>query len=690
MPMTRRDVVIAALIFAVCLVAFCQVLGHEFLDYDDDKYVTQNKMVRAGLTLRGAAWAFTTNQASDYWHPVTWLSHMLDSQLYGLNPRWHHLTSLLLHALNAALLYLVLRRATDAPGRSSFVALLFALHPLHVESVAWISERKDVLSTLFWIATLGAYVLYVERPSWKRYLLALVLFILGLLSKPMLVTLPFTLLLLDYWPLGRTSLWSPVARRAAPQGTLASLVIEKAPFFILSVLVSALNIAIHPADAIATLDRLPLSERTANAVVSYAAYIWKMIWPARLAVLYPHPGMPPATWIAGAAVLLALASVVFLRETHRRPYLGFGWLWYLGTLVPVIGLVQVGRQAMADRYTYMPLLGLFVIVAWAVPDLVARWRLGKALLPAAAAASVVACLAGTWVQLGYWKDSLTLFERTLAVTSGNWLIRYNLGCILSAKGQIDGAIQNYAEAIRLNPRFAMAHLNMGTALIGKGQTSEALSEFAEALRIDPASALAHINMGTLLVRTGDQEAALVHYREAARLAPDDAGVHKDTGMVHLARGSLDDAIASFQEALALDPDMTDVRLQIAIALNRRGRGREAIAQLSEVLRRHPENIDALNGLAWTLATTPDPALRKPAEAVQLAERASALIGGANPSVLDTVAAAYAEAGRFEDAIGTMERAIAILRSGGQEHDLPPLEERLQLYRSRVPYRQRPG
>ena len=696
----RREGIVALSIGVAVLAIFGRAIGHGFLDYDDGLYVWENPMVKAGVTLKGVVWAFTTTYASQYWHPVTWLSHMLDVQIYGLDPRGHHLSSLLLHALNAGLLFLLLRRMTGALWRSLVVTLLFALHPLHVESAAWISERKDLLSTLFWIAATHAYVRYVEVPRRARFLPVLVLFVFGLLSKPMLVTFPFTLLLLDYWPLGRTPLWraGPASGEGSPEPasggaealSLLELVKEKAPLFLLSALVSVLNAVVQPRRTIASLAELPLLERGANAVVGYGFYIWKMLWPARLAVLYPHHGMPATGAIAASAILLGSISVLVLLGARRWPYLGFGWLWYLGTLVPVIGIVQVGSQATADRYTYMPLLGLFIIIVWGLPELAARWSLGKPVVRAAGVASLGACLVLTWTQLGYWKDSITLFERTLAVTKGNWVIHYNLGCLLVKRGEIDRAVEHYVESVRINPSYAEARTNLGSALYQEGRSSEALVQFEAALRIDPNLALPHQNIGWILAARGELEGADPHYREAMRLAPSDALVRVDFGKVQIARGAFGDAIATLQEALRIDPQNTEARVQMGIALTQGGRASEATVIFREALRDAPDSPEALNGLAWILATAEDSALRDGEEAVRLAERASELTGGGDPNLLDTLAAAYAEAARFEEAAQTEERALERFRRSGQGSAIRDCEERLRLFRGGLPFRERPG
>ena len=441
-PDKHRGTIIYPLLIAVTLAAFWQVRDHEFVHYDDDKYVMENPHVPTGLTRESIKWAFTATHASN-WHPLTWLSHMLDCQLYGLNPRGHHVSSLLFHAANTVLLFLVLRRMTGALWKSAFVAALFAIHPLHVESVAWVAERKDVLSTLFWMLTMLAYLRYVEKPTIQRYLPVLMLFALGLMAKPMLVTLPFVLLLMDYWPLGRLDNGLSVTRDRLKR--YWGLVREKLPLFALTAISCVVTFLVQRhGGAMPDLEWLPLDVRIANALVSYAKYIGKMLLPRHLAVLYPYPsGTLPLWQLAGAVFLLMYVSVMVFRSRQRYPYLAVGWAWYVGTLVPTIGIVQVGKQALADRYTYVPLIGLFIIIAWGVPDLVARWcvvsswRRRRILLAVSATASILALMTCTWFQVGRWRDRISLYTHALRVTSNNATIHNNLGNALLAEGKID-------------------------------------------------------------------------------------------------------------------------------------------------------------------------------------------------------------------------------------------------------------
>src|SRR6202167_1037861 len=521
-------------LIAANLIVYASAWHHGFVNYDDDDYVTTNPVVLRGLTWHGVAWAFTTGYAVN-WHPLTWLSHMLDVQLYGLDPGLHHLTNLLFHIVNTLLLFGLLHRMTRALGRSAFVAGLFAVHPLHVESVAWVAERKDVLSTLFWMLTLWAYQEYARRPGLRRYWAVLLFFALGLMAKPMLVTLPFVLLLLDFWPLGRVGIGPNSAGGWALSrdgwATMRRLVFEKLPLLALAVVSSIVTFAIHRrGGAVISFAAAPLHIRMANALVSYVAYIGKMLWPARLAVLYPYAQSLPLWWLAGAFLGLMGISFAVIRAGPRHPYLSVGWFWYLGTLVPVIGLIQVGDQAMADRYTYVPLIGLFIIVAWGVPELLVRWPFRRIALAAAAGLVILACAIAARGQLQYWENSSTLWTRALAVTTGNNIAHNNLGVSLADQGKLDEAIAHYSEALRIKPDYADAHNNLGAALADQGKVDEAIAHYSEALRIKPDYADAHDNLGVSLCDQGKLDEGIAHFNEALRIKPDSAKAHNNLGV----------------------------------------------------------------------------------------------------------------------------------------------------------------
>ena len=572
----RSEACICLILITAVLLVYWQVGDHEFVNYDDNVYITDNAQVQKGLTSKGIIWAFTTSHTGN-WHPLTWISHMLDCELYGLNPKGHHLTNVLLHMANAILLFGVLRWMTGTIWRSGLVAALFALHPLHVESVAWAAERKDVLSTFFWMLTMVAYVYYVNRPGRRRYLLVLVAFSLGLMAKPMLVTLPFVLLLLDYWPLNRlqprATVGSVVDQPLGSRGSgddklpIRKAVTEKAPLFLMSLLSCLVTVmAQQKAGAVSTLEIVPFKLRIANALVSFVAYMGKMIWPLDLAVFYPHPGSELQIWKpAAAGVFLLIVSTVALWVAHRCRYLLVGWLWYLGTLVPVIGLVQVGEQAMADRYTYVPLIGLFIVVVWGFADLVKGWRSRRWVVTVTAAVTVLALMAGSWLQVGHWKDSIKLFKHALAVTSNNYVAHYTLGNALALQGNLTGSVSHYNKALQINPNFAEAHNNLGNALALQGNLTGAISHYNKALQINPDHAEAHRNLAVGLDRQGKHQEALQHYVEALRISPHDAQSHNNLGVALAEQERLKEAVAHFTEALRIDPNFKEAQRNLELS-----------------------------------------------------------------------------------------------------------------------------
>jgi Tfp pilus assembly protein PilF len=492
---------------------YLPLLHYGFINYDDPQYILQNPDVTSGLTWHGMVWAFTSGHESN-WHPLTWLSHMIDVRVYGLNAGGHHLTNVLLHILNTVLLFALLLQMTGAPGPSMFVAALFGVHPLHVESVAWTSERKDVLSTLFGLLALGAYLRYVRQPGFVRYSVVLLLFAASLMSKPMLVTLPFLFLLIDFWPLGRLTF--------QPQSNLGSRIWEKVPLLALSALSSIVTFIVQQrGGSMAGVETIPIGARVVNALVAYVTYAGKIFWPTRLAVLYPISSVASDRWIPAALVLLGVSALA-IRAARRRPYLTVGWFWYLGTLVPVIGLVQVGRQAFADRYTYIPSVGLFIVVAFASAEVFDRARTQKWSAPVAATAVIAACLWLTNHQLHHWASSNALWEHTLSVTGDNALAHFNLGAALEDQGRLDEAASHYSEALRIEPAYPDAHVNLATALLKRGKPErfdEVPRHLTEALRLRPTFAEAHNAYGIYRLRQGNLADAIAHFSEAIRLKP---------------------------------------------------------------------------------------------------------------------------------------------------------------------------
>ncbi len=595
--------VVATLLVLTTLATFAPVLVASFTSFDDEAYVTENPHVKDGLSAASLRWALTATDAAN-WHPVTWWSHMLDWELFGGNPGGHHLSSLLLHAINAVTLFLLLDSLTGSWGRSAVVAALFALHPLHVESVAWVAERKDLLSTLFWLLGIGAYVRWVRAPGWGRYTAVLVCHALALAAKPMPVTLPVTLLLLDVWPLER---WRRAEPRSSVGAALRGLVLEKAPLIALSAASSVVTVLVQrKGGALVALDVRPLADRLANAVVACAEYLVDTVWPAGLAAFYPIPAAGQPLWkILGAGAALGLISfVVWQRRSH--PWLAVGWLWYVVTLLPVIGLVQVGQQARADRYTYVPLIGIFLMACWEIPATVARRFVGAIVIMLGALA------AATFVQAGYWRDTRSLAEHALEVTDGNPMAHLQLSGVFEAAGDLESALAHCSEAVRLAPGVAEAREYFGRLLAERGRGDEAIREYRAALAIDPRLRAAHNNLGNELARRGQIEPAIEHYEEALRIDPGYTQAHTNLGVVLTASGRAEAALRHFETALKLAPDSVAALYGSGAALAALHRWEEAAARFTAALRLEPGHAKARAGLAVALAKTGrgDEALRE--------------------------------------------------------------------------------
>ncbi len=608
--LTKKQIpLIYLFLTAAALIAFWQVSQCDFINYDDPTYVTGNIHIRHGITIQAIRWAFTAGYAAN-WHPLTWMSHMLDVQLFGLNPRWHHLTNLLFHIANTLLLFFVFHRMTKAPWKSAFVAALFAIHPLHVESVAWVAERKDVLSTFFWMLTMVAYIHYVEhrtedgrqrtedgekwtgilrfRPSVFRYLAVVIFFALGLMAKPMLVTLPFVLLLLDYWPLQRfepkkspreirTVVNKPVSanKRKAKSSRkpttsrgveleekpadhkyqwalVRSLLREKIPLFVLTALSCTVTfVAQQKGGAVESVEVFPPGVRIANAFVSYIIYIAKTVWPNNLAVFYPHPGLRPLWQVLGAVLFLGAVTFAVIRTAKRFPYLAMGWLWFAGTLVPVIGIVQVGDQAMADRYTYIPLIGLFVMAAWGIPELLKKWRYRKEALIALSALILPCFFIVTWTQVGYWRNSIALFDYTLRVTSHNVLIQRARGSAYGKMGNYAKAIEDYDRAVGINPQDADAYIGRGAAYGKLGDYRQAISDFDRAIGINPEHAEPYYNRGLAYSELGNHGQAISDYDRAIEINPEYADAYNNRGVAYAKLGNLRQAFEDVKKAANL-------------------------------------------------------------------------------------------------------------------------------------------
>lgn len=679
-------VAICVALAGVTWAVFGQTLRHDFINYDDNLYIYENPNIISGLTGPAILWAFTHDHAGN-WHPLTSLSHMLDCQMFGLNAGGHHFTNVLLHTFAVVLLFLFLRQVTGARWRSAFVAAVFAVHPLRVESVAWIAERKDVLSGVFFMLTLLAYARYVSgQRSLLRYLLVAFFFALGLMSKPMLVTLPLVLLLLDYWPLcrfGSHSLGNDanVARRS----TFSRLVAEKIPLFLLSLLSSLLTWWAQRAFMRSTSE-IPLVLRAENAIVSYVRYLQQSLWPADLAPFYPHPQALPLLLVIAAAALLVAISAVVLYYGRKRPYLTTGWGWYLIMLFPVIGLVQVGEQALADRYTYLPQIGIVLAITWTVVDAIAGIRQLQRFVAFTAVAVTVTLAWSACHQTRYWRNSESLWMHTLAVTENNALAHNNLGQVWSRSGRVDDAIHEYQAALKITPESPVARNNLGSDFLKQGKVAEAIQEFRRVLSRDPQSITGRFNLGAALLKSGRATEAVAEYEKVLAIEPDFAQGHLALGHALMRAERLADAIAHFKVAVQLQPGHTHARNSLATAFAAKHQWGEAIRCWREALEIDPNNVAAQSGLAWTLATAPDPTLRNGAEALAISQRLSQTTEASNPMILRVLAAAYAEAGRFPEAIETTERGIALATSQYRSDLTAILQRDLKLLQSAQPLR----
>jgi tetratricopeptide (TPR) repeat protein len=670
-------IVICVFLVAITWLVFGQTLRQGFINYDDNKYVYENAEVTGGLTLHGIVWSFTHNHANN-WHPLTWISHMLDCQLFGLKAGGHHFTNVLLHTIAVILLFLVLRQMTGSIWRSAFVAALFAIHPLRVESLAWIAERKDVLSGVFFMLTLGAYVRYARKQMLVRYLMVALLFAFGLMSKPMLVTLPFVLLLLDFWPLQRQSSW----RR---------LIVEKIPLVALSA-GSCLATLSAQRDVITSIERLPVAQRIGNALTSCVTYMYQMAWPTRLAVFYPYHGTPFfSVEIILAAMLLIAVTAIAIAVRRKFPYIITGWFWYLIMLVPVIGVIQVGTQAHADRYTYLPQIGLFILVTWLMVDLAAAGRFQQKIL-AAAAGIVIAVLA--WrasLQASYWRDNEQLWRHTLAVTTNNSIAHNNLGNALLQKNRTDDAMTQFQQAVEISPNDSDIQNSLGNALFQSGKIADAITRYRMALQLQPNNAEVCNNLGNALFQAGQIDEAITHFQTTLQLlsAESDARVaeaHYNLGNALFQKDQVDEAIAQYRKAVEVNSVYrAEAHYNLGNALLGKGQLSEAIAQYRKAIELRPEHADAHNNLAWVLATCSDPSIRDGTKATELAERANQLSRGNNPIFLHTLAAAYAETGRLSEAIATVQRALELAETQGNTVLVDSLRRELALYQSGMPY-----
>jgi protein O-mannosyl-transferase len=706
-PQTAVIVAICAVLIGITWLVFAQTVRHQFVTYDDPQYVYANPYVSAGVSLPRIWWAFTHTLAGN-WHPLTAISHMLDCQLYGLDPAGHHFTNVVLHTLAVVLLFLVLQQMTGSLWRSAFVATLFAIHPLHVESVAWVSDRKDVLSAVFFMLTVGAYIRFVRASSFTAYVLVLVFFALGLMSKPMLVSVPFVLLLLDYWPLGRiTQVGFPKALERQPASSsqwplIRRLVTEKVPLFALSAFSSVVTLFTQ-FQSTGTMPQLPLTWRLNNAAVSYVVYIWQMFWPTGLAAFYPHPNDQLRLWqFLSAIAFLIGVTLLAIHSRKEQPYIFTGWFWYLGMLVPVIGLVQAGEQARADRYTYLPQIGLYVLITWGITDLILpittrnsasglvttasrpasfrsrKTRAGSSAGPSysrrddpnlgykafCAAIVTVIIISLSWrafVQTSYWKDSELLWNHTLAVTSDNDVAHYNLGYFFLQRGDLDSAISRFETALQIRSRNSTTYYNSGSAVIEN-------------------------NLANLLAQKGRLNEAVDHYHNAMRLRPGYGDPYLNLGNVLLRQGRMRDAMAQWQKAHATESKDARFHTALADAFLRAGLQKDAMAEYEYAAGISAQDPLPRSNLAWLLATSSDASIRDGSRAVELANEAVRLSHGKDPNCLRTLAAAFAESGRFVEAEETAQRAFRTAELLDNRTLVNALRNEIALYELGLPCR----
>jgi len=675
--MNKKYKYLTVVLLIVCsLIAFGRIVANDFINFDDNVYITENNHIKAGLNSETLKWAFSAVVSSN-WHPLTLLSHALDWRLFGANASGHHLVSLLLHIGSAILLFLFLNKTTGSLWPSAFVAALFALHPLRVESVAWAAERKDVLSMFLGLAVLYTYALYVEKPKLSKYYLCLILFALSLLAKPTLVTLPFVLLLLDYWPLGRwqkalqpqllpVSNESGLVKKKVKQRKtdstkekkisvplmnrakiIRSLLWEKSPFIFLAIASSIVTIWVQKnGGAIAYLEELPFLDRMLNAIVSYVAYLIKIFWPVNLAVFYTYRQFLPSWQVFGAASILLGISIAVIYAIKKAPYLFVGWFWYLGTLVPVIGLIQVGKQSIADRYTYFPSIGIAIILTWSIVYLLPKVKLRKIIIiPAAIILAALTFL--TWQQCGYWKNSISLFNHVLQATKDNYLAHNNLGTALAAEGKKEEAIAHYRKAIEINPTFTIAHLNLGAALVAQGRIEEALA----AIKMNPNQEEAHFHLGVVLAAQGRNEEAIAHYLAAIKINPNYDDAYYNLANLLMKQGKIEEAIDNYSKAIKINPDHADAHCNLADVFVKQNKIGQAIEHFREAVRITPSSFASLNNLGVNLEKQ-----LKHDEAASYYRRAL-VVEPKNPGIYFNLGVALGNKGKVKEAIEHFRQAI---------------------------------
>jgi tetratricopeptide (TPR) repeat protein len=673
-------------LITITLIAYEPIRHNDFVSYDDGAYITGNPNVTCGITRESVIWAFTNSHMGN-WHPLTFLSHMLDCEIFGLNPAWHHFINILFHILSALLIFWILTATTGTMWPSAFVAAIFAIHPIQVESVAWASERKTVLSGFFWFLTMAVYIWYTKRPSIRRYTSLFLVYGLSIMTKPLVVTLPLVLLLLDYWPLGRLNWGRHAAEKSVP---LSRLLMEKAPLLAMSAILSLITIAAQQkAGALNPIEAISLNNRVANTFISYAKYVSKTIWPNRLAAFYPYNYAILSKTLSAVCILLFVAiSAISIHIGRRRKYAAVGWLWYVGTLIPMIGLVQVGDQAMADRYMYIPMVGLLVIVSWAVRDLILNRHHWKPAVSVIVVVVLLSAVIATRTQVRYWQNSMSLFEHALKVTENNPVAEKGYGSVLFTAGRLDEAAVHLRKAMRTHPAYFSAGNELGRVYLRQGKFNEAVMCFNELLKHNKESAEIYYNLGVASILQKKYEEAIKHFAKVLELDPKYPDIHSNMGIALLAAGKNTDAIKYLNEALNTSKNQVMVYANLGTAYTHLGMYKQAIQNWNKVVELDPNNVDVLNNLAWLLATFGEVSIQNANRAIELAEQACEITGYKNPEFLDTLAVAYAAVGRFDDAVKKAQQAVDIAKASGQEDLCGEIQRRLELYKAGKRYHQK--
>ncbi len=690
-----KQFIISTALVAATLVAYEPIRHNGFVSYDDTAYITENPKVTGGITQESVIWAFTNSHMGN-WHPLTMLSHMLDCEIFGLNPLGHHFISVLFHIFNALLIFWILTATTGAMWPSAFVAAVFALHPLQVDSVAWAAERKTVLSGFFWFLTIAVYIWYTKRPCIGRYILLFIVYALCIMTKPVVVTLPLVLLLFDYWPLERIK-WRQLGNSSSPKeiirhkASVGRLIAEKIPLFALSAILCLITfVSQKSGGAVIELETVPLDYRIANMFFSYIRYIGKMIWPSRLAVFYPyHIADLSVTTVIICAALFALITIFSISIHRRRKYITAGWLWYVVTLVPVIGLVQAGFQSLANRYMYLPMFGLLIIIAWSAKNLIVKCPQLKAVTAVMGTIVLLSLLILTRAHVRHWQNSITLFEYALKTTTNNATAEVNYGIALFYEaGRFDEAISYLRKAVQLNPTFAIARYDLGKILLRQGKSNEAIECFNELLRQNGNSAEAHFNLAVAFNMQKKYDDAIKHLEKVLEIDPNYPDARNKMEITLIIAGRPDEAIAYFNKILQTSKDPAEEYTNLGVVYTQAGKYELAIQSFTKAVELKPNSTTTLNNLAWALATTDDISVQDANKAVELAQHACELTGYKNPSFLDTLAAAYATGGRFDDAVKTAKQALDIAKSGSQEGLTNEIQSHIKLYQAGQPYHQK--